>query len=186
MGFLQDPISVEPQTSAHPYWCWASITAAVWTFFEKVTWTMPQVVVLALQPDCSGQFQAEQGEHEWPLASALSLDNQACLNTAHNHLASDGTLGPVDFTDLGTQIDSLQSPVCVALTFATPVEQSTHYCLINGVFMQDGEPWISLLDPAGIPPGEQRMAFSDLASGTVTLESSAAFPAAWTDTFYTK
>ena len=147
---------------------------------------MPQVVVLVLQPDCSGQFEAVQGEYEWPLASALSLDNPSCPNLAHNHLAPGGTQGPVGFPDLQNQIDSLQRPVCVGLTFETSAEQLTHYCLINAVFMQDGESWISLLDPAGIPPGEQRMAFSDFASGTMTLDSSTAFPATWTDTFYTK
>lgn len=185
MGYLPKPISIEPQTSLHPNWCWASVTASVWSYFEGVAWTMPEVVVLVLQTDCSGQFTADQGEEEWELAKALALDNPCCENDMHDHLAA-SDLGAVGFADLQKQIDTFHRPVCIAVTFETAPGQLTHYCVINGVFQQNGEPWISLLDPGCISPGEQRMAFSDLANGTAILQSAAAFPATWTDTFYTR
>jgi hypothetical protein len=187
MGYLNKPISVEAQTAAHPHWCWASVTAAVWNYFEGAAFTMAQVVVLVLQPDCSGLFTADQGEHEWDLASALAMDNPGCPKPPHNHFAANGEAnGQVAFEDLQHQVDDLQRPVCVALTFDTSGGQLSHYCVINGVFMQDGEPWISLLDPAGVPPGQQAMSFAAFNSGKLTLDSDAAYPAVWSDTFYTQ
>jgi hypothetical protein len=183
MGYLTNQISAEAQTAAHPHWCWASVAASVWTYFEKVPWTMDQVVVLALQPDCTGTFTASQGEMEWPLENVLSLNNPCCPNDQHNHMAVP-PMGPVGFADLQNQIDSLQRPVCVAVTFAA--QSLTHFCVINGVFMLGGEAWISLLDPAGVPPGEQRMSFASFNSGQLTLDSDAAYPAVWSNTFYTQ
>ncbi|MCU1253678.1 MAG: hypothetical protein JWQ49_6707 [Edaphobacter sp.] len=184
MAYLPNPISIEAQTSAHPYWCWASITASVWSYFEGTAWTMSQVVVLVLQTDCSGQFTSDQGEVYWELSEALPLDNPSCPNALHNHLASQA-YGPVSFADLQTQIDTLKRPVCVAVTFTTAPGHTVHYCLVNGVFDQGGEQWISLLDPGAISPGEQRIAFTDFVSGSALLQSSA-YPATWSDTFYTQ
>jgi hypothetical protein len=185
MGNLTNPISVEAQTAAHPHWCWASVAASVWTYFEKVPWTMEQVVVLALQPDCTGTFTASQGEIEWQLEDVLSLNNARCSdnNDQHDHMAVP-PMGLVGFDDLQEQIDTLQRPVCVAVTFAA--QSLTHFCVINDVFMLGGEPWISLLDPAGVPPGEQRMSFASFNSGKLTLDSDAAYPAVWSKTYYTQ
>jgi Papain-like cysteine protease AvrRpt2 len=185
MGYLPGAVSVEPQTSLHPYWCWASVTAAVWSYYEGVPWTMPEVVVLVLQPDCSGQFTSDQGGVYWDLSDALALDNPGCPNAAHNHLAQQA-YGQVAFADLQNQIDNLQRPVCVAVTFETAPGQTVHYCLVNGIFEQEGEQWISLLDPGAISPGEQRLTFPDFVSGAALLPSSATYPATWSDTFYTQ
>lgn len=146
---------------------------------------MSQVVVLALQRgNCTG-LAAGEGEHEYPLAYSLSLNNQTCPNYDHDHLAMQAS-GQVGFADLQNQIDVLQHPVCVEVTFDTTDGQALHYCVINGVFVQDGEPWVSILDPGSISPGEKRMPFSDFASGKIILQSDTLYPATWTDTFYTK
>lgn len=168
MGSLRE-LSIIPQGD-HANWCWASVTAGICQFLDKRSYTLEEIVVMCLGDNsCVDKPTPLTCDIGWPLENALA---------SVKHLAQQ-LHGTMTFQELQRQIDVMQMPVAIEITFPSAFGDVVHGCLIKGCLVVDGSEEIILLDPSKAATGESQLSVADLLSGVV-------LGAPWTDTYTTK
>jgi hypothetical protein len=166
MGLLSE-LSIIPQGD-HEHWCWASVTAGICQFLEKRPYSLEDVAVKVLGPGCDAQPTPLLCDIGWPLDRAL---------TKEGHLA-EPPKRTMTFKELQYQIDTLQKPVAIEITFQSAFGELPHACLIKGCLEVEGSEEVVLLDPSKAVAGESQLSVSDLLSG-------ATLGVPWTDSYIT-
>src|ERR1035438_953034 len=163
MGILSG-LSIIPQGD-HDHWCWASVTQGICQFLEKRPYSLEAVVVKVFDDtSCAEQPTPALCDIAWSL-------NRALTKVGHLTASLNRTM---TFQELQNQIDTLEKPVAIEITFPSAFGDLPHACLIKGCLVVEGNQEVVLLDPSKAVNGESQLSFSDLTSG-------ATLGAPWTD-----